>query len=231
MNEYHARISPHVRNQLLRCFVNEVTATTAGISCKVNRHTADRWYRFFRQIIFEHQSQLRRLSGEIEADHSYFGARGRRRYTKEGKRFVPRKRQKFVVFSFLERRADGNHVVVSRLIKKPDTETLMPLTRLIVEKGARIYTDSWSSFNGLESDGYVHRKVNHKRKQLAKRDGEYSVHTGTVDQYFKVSKQRLSKFGALHPETIHLYLAECDFRYNNKANLTAALKKLLLAQK
>lgn len=226
MISYRAHISPYKQQALQRCFVNGVVSQQAAKSCKVKRHTADHWYRIFRQAIFEHQSKLRRLSGEVEADHAYFGARGRKRYKKEGEKFISRPRQKFMVFGFLERGAAGAHRVRTYVIPKADTDHLMPLTRLVVEQRSRIYTDSWRSFSGLEDDGYVHRTINHRRKQFAKRDGEYSVHTGTLDQYWKFARSHLARFGRLHPQTIHLLLKECEFRYENK-DVGKALKKIL----
>lgn len=226
MNAYRAHISPFKRTRLLHCFIDEVTALRAAKRCKVHRHTAARYYRSVRQAIYDHQIKLRRLSGEVEADHAYFGARGRKRYNKVDGKYIPRPRQKFMIFGFLERHADGKHQVRTDLIAKADTDTLMPLVRLVVAQGSRIYTDSWRSFNGLETDGYIHRTVNHRRKQFAKKDGEFSVHTGTLDQYWKFARGRLSKFGRLHHETILLHLKECEFRYNNK-DVGKALKKIL----
>lgn len=227
MNTYRAHISAFKRTQLIHCFIDEVTAHQAALRCKVSRKCANHWYRYFRQCIYDHQVKLRRLSGEVEADHAFFGARGRKRYIKKDDKYIPRPRQKFMVFGFLERHADGKHQVRLDLITKPDTDTLMPLVRLVIEPEARIYTDTWRSFNGLTEDGYVHRTINHRRKQFAKKDGEYSVHTGTLDQCWKFCRGRLSKFGRLHRETIHLHLKECEFRYNNK-DVAKALKKILV---
>lgn len=226
MIAYRAHISAHKRQKLVRCFVNDIVATQAAKEVDVDRNTANHWYRFFRQCIFEHESQLRRLSGEVEVDHSFFGATGNRRFKKIDGKKVLLSRQKFLVFGFLERHPEGGHVVRTYHIKRADTDTLMPLVRLVIEPGARVYSDSWRSFNPLADDGYVHRTVNHRKKQFAKKDGAFSVHTGTLDQYFKFAKSRLSKFCRLHPSTLHLHLAECSFRYNNK-DLAPALKKLL----
>lgn len=166
------------------------------------------------------------LSGEVELDHTFFGATGPRRFRmKDGKR-VLLSRQKFMVFGFLQRMPDGKHLVRTYHIKRADTDTLMPLIRLVVAQGSRIYTDSWRSFNPLAEDGYVHRTVNHRKKQYAKMDGEFKVHTGTIDQYFKSAKGRLTKFCRLHPETLNLHLRECEFRYNEK-DTGKALKRLL----
>lgn len=227
MNSYRSHISQYKRNQLLKCFIDEVVATQAAISCGVDRNTANHWYRYFRQCIFDHQTKLRRLSGEVEIDQSFFGATGPRRFKLVDGKKVLLKRQKFLIIGFLERRVDGVHIVRTYHIKKADSRTILPLVYLVIEPGSRVYTDSWRSYNPLGDNGYVHRSINHRKKQYVKKEGDFLIHTGTIDKYFGSAKDRLIKFCRLHPTTLDLHLKECEFRYNNKKDLKTTLKAIL----
>lgn len=226
MNSYRAHISAFKRQQLLRHFCADTTAAYAAGVSKVSRNTANHWFRYFRQCILD-SSPFPRFSGEVECDHTFFGATGPRRFHLVHGKKVLLRRQKFLVFGLLLRDPSGVHRVRTIHIKRADINTLLPPIYLIVEKGSRIYTDSWRSFNPLGVNGYVHKTVNHRKKQFMKKDGDFSVHTGTIDQYFKYCKQRLGKFCRLYPTTLELHLRECEFRYNHRHDLEKALKALI----
>lgn len=231
MNDFRTRISPHKQRLILRDFIKDIAAQKCADTCNINRKAVNRFYRYLRQCIFEHQQNeklSRLLTREVEIDHSFFGAKGKRRFKlKDGKKILL-KRQKFMILGFLERSLDKTHIVRTYHIKRANTDTFMPLIRIVVAQGTRIYTDKWRSFNPLQKDGYEHRSVNHRKKQFKKIDGEFNVHTGTIDNYFEQSKHRLSKFGRLHLTTLHLHLTECEFRYNHRHDFADALKKILI---
>ena len=108
MRDYHARIKPKKRDDLLKCFVNDLTATQAAKMCKVNRKTANHWYRYFREFIMSQCVKAPRMSGEVEIDQAFFRARKKKRYVDmdaEGgpKIHVPKPTKQVAVMGFIER--------------------------------------------------------------------------------------------------------------------------------
>lgn len=77
-------------------------------------------------------------------------------------------------------------------------------------------TDSFASYRGLGKEFASHEYVSHS-------DGEYvrgEVHTNTAENYFSILKRGID--GTYHHiSEAHLprYLAEFDFRYNNRSGV------------
>ena len=82
MYERRSRLSNRQQTELIKFFVAGATARAAGEMVGVNRNTAASYFMRLRRLIASHLPSYR-LSGEIEADESYFGGvrkgkRGRR---------------------------------------------------------------------------------------------------------------------------------------------------------
>ena len=98
------------------------------------------------------------MSGEIEVDESYFGARrvrGKRGRGAAGK--TP-------VFGLLKR---GGKVVV-RIVSDCSRESLMPIIQGLVLEGSTIYSDGWAAYDGLIVNGYDHYRVFHSHNEFAR---------------------------------------------------------------
>jgi transposase len=60
--------------RIIWLFCVDVTATQASEILAINRNTINRYYSLFRQAIYWHREQQRRmLFGIVEVDESYFG--------------------------------------------------------------------------------------------------------------------------------------------------------------
>ena len=72
----YSKLSNYQIKKILQNFCLEMTATQTAKQLGINRHTADRYYRIFRERIADYQEQnLKKLSGNIEIDESYFGSK------------------------------------------------------------------------------------------------------------------------------------------------------------
>lgn len=225
MRDYHARITPKKRDDLLKCFVQDLTATQTGQLCKVNRKTANHWYRYFREFIFDKTQEAPRLKGEVEIDQAFFRSRKKKRYVDYdapgGKKVhVPRPIVQVQVMGFIERGGK----VWTQIIKRMDRRTLMPIIYMVIEDGSTVYTDSWRSFDKMGKDGYTHKKVNHRKGFAKKGEG---IHINTIESYWSFAKRRLEKFNGLALSTAHLHIKECEFRFNNKIDLLGKLRKMI----
>lgn len=229
------RISKKKQNALLHAFAElDIDATTAAKKyAKVHRRTADLYYRHFREVIYQASRKAPRFFGEIEMDQAEFGGRGVKRLRtllERYKKILPykeymekaklaRKEHKIMVFGILQR--GGN--VYCHIITKADKRTLQPIVRLVVEPDSTIYTDKWRGFGDLGIDMYKHKSVNHSEEYVAK-DG---THINGIESFWWFAKRRLIKFNGVSRTTLPLHIKECEFRFNNKGNVSGALKKLL----
>jgi transposase-like protein len=111
------------------------------------------------------------------------------------------------VFSLVERGGNVRSLVL-------DHRTVGPMVRKHVHKDSRLVTDSAQHY---KFTGHAaHESVDHSKFEWARED----VHTNTLEGFFSVFKRGL--IGTYqHVDSKHLerYLAEFDFRFNNRAKL------------
>lgn len=234
MKDYHARISPAKRNQILQCFIDDLIVSSRDPSqasaigkCKLNHKTVERFYRYIREILYEHQRQLVRFSGEIEIDHAEFGGRRKKRYHMIEGRPVPLANKKIPVLGILQRGPDSHsHKVFLQIVKRLDRRVTIPPILHVVEPGSYVFTDMHRSFTALGTD-YKHKRVNHSRREFSRLEDGVKVSTGTIDQFWSYCDKRLARFAGIAYSTIHLHVHECAFRYNHKKDLAIALKKII----
>lgn len=230
-------ISVQKEAALRKCFVLDMEASKAAATAGVSNATAHLHFKRYREAIYATFSQYPRLEGEVEIDIAEFGGKGRKRlrdllkkYAKVLNYFEYQEKAKAIraanktnVLCFAER---GGRVY-AHVIKSKARDDLLPLVRLIVEKGAKIYSDEEPGLARLGQDGYVHKTVNHSEFHAY----EAGVHTANVDAFVSVAKRRLAKFNGLWPHTTPLHIKECLWRYNNRdksvKDLEQSFKSLL----
>ncbi len=73
---HYGKLSGYKVGKILYHFVVDVEASKAAELLGLHRHTVEDYYTLFRELIVTHQLHaFRQLSGIIELDESYFGAR------------------------------------------------------------------------------------------------------------------------------------------------------------
>lgn len=160
------------------------------------------------------------LGGEgkiVEADETYFGdvpeksrrvspQRKGRPYTKKGRSGVGGKRS---IVSLVER--GGNvrsfHVAVA------DGATVANIVNENVARETRLHTDESRLYIKVGEGFAAHETVNHGAKEYARGD----VTTNSVEGYFSIFKRGMKGvYQHCKEKHLHRYLAEFDFRYNNR---------------
>ena len=69
-------LSKYKREKILMHFCEDIEASKTARLTGINRNTVNRYYNLFREHILSWQyREVMELSGEIEVDESYFGAR------------------------------------------------------------------------------------------------------------------------------------------------------------
>ena len=194
-----SRLSKYKESRLIELFVAGTTARTASSLVGVNKTTASYYFQRLRQLIYDHSEHLELLEGEVEVDESYFGGRrkGKRGRGAAGK--VP-------VFGLLKR----NGKVFSVIIPDAKTSTLMPIIRQQVKPDSIVYTDTWRSYNALDISEFKHYRINHSKLFANERN-----HINGIENFWNQAKRHMRKFNGIPRSHFHLFLKECEWRFNN----------------
>ena len=194
-----SRLSKYKQSRLIELFVAGATARTASSLVGMNKTTASYYFQRLRQLIYDHSEHLELLEGEVEVDESYFGGRrkGKRGRGAAGK--VP-------VFGLLKR----NGKVFSVIIPPAKTGTLMPIIRQQVKPNSIVYTDTWRSYNALDISEFKHCRINHSKLFANERN-----HINGIENFWNQAKRHMRKFNGIPRSHFHLFLKECEWRFNN----------------
>lgn len=207
-NKYikNSHISESQFRSILKEFCLDSSATETSKRLGMNRNTVNRIYVLLQERIYElsKQHRLEKVSGDIEVDESYFGARrvrGKRGRGAHGK--IP-------VFGLLKR--DG--VVYVEVITKASKTQLLPIIKEKVLEGSTIYSDGWKSYDdGLLVNGYHHHRIYQSHNQFVRGKN----HINGIESFWSYAKRRLQKFNGIHKHLFHLHIKECEFRFNYRS--------------
>jgi len=145
-----------------------------------------------------------KLSGEIEADESYIGAkriRGKRGRGARGK--VP-------VFGLLKR----NGKVYRVIVKNCERKQLMPIIKGKILEESTIYTDGWTSYDSLVLNGYKHYRIFHSKNEFARGKN----HVNGIESFWSYAKRRISQFNGVPKNKFILHLKESEWRFNHRSD-------------
>jgi transposase-like protein len=168
------------------------------------------WYMCHRVRAGLADPNFRKLMGIVEVDETYVGGKNKNRH-KDKRTPGTGAVGKFTVVGAVSRK--GN--VVARVIEKADAETLDRFVREAVsEKVSLIATDEHAGYSHLK-DLFPHEFVRHSTGRYV--DGV--VHTQTIDGFWSLLKRGImGSFHKVSRKYLPLYVAEFEFRYNNRDN-------------
>lgn len=188
------------QQKLIEHFVAGTTARAAALLVGVQANTAKLFYRRLRQLIASKQKSYD-LSGEIEADESYFGGvrKGKRGRGAAGK--VP-------VFGLLKR---GGKVFTA-IIPNAKAATLIPIIREKVRPDSIVYTDTFRAYDVLDVSEFHHRRVNHSKVFVSKR----GHHINGIENFWNQAKRHMRRFNGIPKDSFYWFLKECEWRFNGE---------------
>lgn len=144
-------------------------------------------------------------SGIVEADETFIG----RKKDKPVRRGAG---HKHAVLSLVERGGRVKSVHVDDV----KASTLVPIVNENISKEARVMTDDAATYYRKLRGFRSHETVNHGAEEYVRGD----VHTNTVEGYFSIFKRGMKGvYQHCSEKHLHRYLAEFDFRYNNRTAL------------
>ncbi len=139
---------------------------------------------------------------QVEVDETYIGR-------KEGRKIAKGYGHKRPVLSLVERGGE----VRSFHVETATVATVAPIVRDNIDRESLLLTDESRLYWNLGTEFYSHDAIEHGKGEYVRGD----VHTNTVEGYFSIFKRGFKGIyqhcGEKH---LHRYLAEYDFRYNNR---------------
>jgi len=148
------------------------------------------------------------LGGEgatVEADETYIGMKA----GKEKRKGYGHKR---TVFSLVERGGK----VRSFHVENASAATLLPIMEANIDKQTALMTDEASQYRKMNKHFARHEFTSHGAGEYVR--GE--VHSNTIEGYFSIFKRGMTGvYQHCAEKHLHRYLAEFDFRYNNRVRL------------
>ena len=204
-NKYvlRSKISEAKFRQLVRLFCVDLTATQIAQVAGLNRNTVNRLLQGIRERIAYACEAESPVSGEVEVDESYFGARRVRGHRGRGAR------GKTIVFGLFKRHGR----VYTEIVPDCSRATLQGIIRGRVDPESVIHSDGWRGYNGLVDLGYQkHYRVQHGENEFA---NEHS-HINGIESFWAYAKTRLVRFRGMQKHTFYFHLKECEFRFNHR---------------
>ncbi len=175
------------------------------------------WFMAHRIRLAMAQPSKEPFGGIVEMDETYVGGKLKlgSMAVKPGER--PKDRlspvaNKAPVVSLVQR----NGSVRSYHVTKITAYNLRPIVDEVVAKDAHLMTDT-STILKSAGAGRKLSQVNHEREEYVRYEDGECITTNTVEGYFSILKRGIN--GVYHhcsKHHLHRYLAEFDFRYNNR---------------
>ena len=199
-----------MQGKLIELFVAGSTARAAAEVTGVQANTAIRFFMGLRRLISSKLPSYE-LSGEVEADESYFGGR---RKGKRGRGAAG----KVAVFGLLKR---GGKVYTA-IIPDASTATILPIIEEKVQPDSIVYTDTFKAYNALDVSDFRHMRINHSELFADKGN-----HINGIENFWNQAKRHLRRFNGIKKESFHWFLKECEWRFNggNHQQLLRPLKQ------
>ena len=152
-----------------------------------------------------------KLGGIVELDETWVGGKDKNRHwgKRSGKSGLGSR--KIPIIGAVERQ--GN--VVARVLSRVTSQTMLDfVNETVSHKVSLLATDSWPGYSDYLRQ-YPHAMVDHHAKQYV----VGAVHTQTIEGFWSIFKRGVvGTFHKMSAKYMPLYVAEFQFRYNNRFN-------------
>ncbi len=169
------------------------------------------WYMCHRLRAAMYDPDFQQLMGIVEVDETGIGGKDKNRHW-DKKQHITGLSGKATVIGAIARK--GN--VVCQVIEQTDAATLNRFVRKVVsDKVDLVATDEALGYASLDKLGFKHKIVGHSVGEYVR--GE--VHTNNIENFWSLLKRGvIGTFHHVSKKYLPLYLAEFQFRHNNRKN-------------
>jgi transposase-like protein len=173
------------------------------------------WYMGHRVRVALASGDFEKLGGIVEVDETFVGGKAKNRHIDkrgDGDGTAGTDSGKAVVVGAVRRK--GN--VVARVVENVRASTLEAfVSEAVSHKVSFLITDKWTGYKHLNKEFPQHVTIDHAR-------GEYvvgAIHTNTIESFWSIFKRGVvGTFRNISKKYLPLYVAEFQFRYNNREN-------------
>jgi transposase-like protein len=170
------------------------------------------WYMCHRVRAALADRDFEKLGGVVEVDETFVGGKAKNRHDRGGGDGTGGVGSGKAVIAGAVRRK-GN--VVARVVENVRAVTLEGFVHEAVShKVSLLITDQWVGYKHLNKE-YPHTTIDHAK-------GEYvvgAIHTNTIEGFWSLIKRGMvGTFHKVSKKYLPLYVAEFQFRYNNREN-------------
>jgi len=149
-------------------------------------------------------------SGIVEVDETFIGndRTVKPKYTKKGRGYA----HKHKVLTLVDRETGKARSMVVDDLK---AKTLVPILKDNIDREAKVVTDEAGQYKHMARE-FIHGFVRHGQGEYVSRKTP-EIHTNTIEGYFSIFKRGMKGvYQHCAKRQLHRYLAEFDFRYNNR---------------
>jgi len=149
-----------------------------------------------------------KLGGIVELDETFIGGKDKNRHWDKKRGHFD---EKTPIIGAVERK--GN--VVARVLERVTADAAYNfVNEVISNKVSLLATDAWAGYRGLPH-AIPHASVDHHKHQYV----IGAVHTNTIEGFWSIFKRGVvGTFHKMSAKYMPLYVAEFQFRYNNRFN-------------
>ncbi len=171
------------------------------------------WYICHRIRVALAAGDVQKLGGIVEVDETFIGGKSWNKHDYgSGKGTGGTGSGRTPVAGAISRK--GN--VVARVIENVKANTLEAFVQeSVLDRVSLLVTDQWVGYKHLHKD-FPHQTINHAK-------GDYvigAVHTNTIEGFWSILKRGVvGTFHKVSHKYLSLYVAEFQFRYNNRKNM------------
>lgn len=201
--------------RLIDLFLIGANSPVISNQLKRNIKTVSKALRLLRTCMIKNVPNV--FEGTVEVDETYLGGQKKNKrksqlrkdkeiFGTESKRGFGTTKQP--VFGILER----NGKVFAELVDDTKAKDLIPIITKKVKAGSKICSDTYRSYTGLAAKGYVHRTVEHGKKEYARGKN----HINGLEGFWGFLKRKLASKGGVRRTYLPFFLGEYVWRYNNR---------------
>lgn len=153
--------------------------------------------------------------GSVESDETFL-------WNEPGKEVKKGYAHKRKILSLIDRNSGKSR---SMVVDNVDAKTLVPILEENIAKEARVLTDEAGQYCHIDENFADHEVVVHSKGEYVSLN-DRTIHVNCCENYFSIFKRGMKGiYQHCKKQHLHRYLAEFDFRYNNRCSRPKTKKR------